>query len=78
MRIVALEEHFSLPMIHGQTGGAGPKLTVANDENMPAVVRNVAAKIVDLGESRIADDWRPPRKRPTRPANWLWPKHQRT
>jgi predicted TIM-barrel fold metal-dependent hydrolase len=55
MRIVALEEHFSLPMIHGQTGGAGPKLTVANDQNMPAVVRNVAAKIVDVGESRIAD-----------------------
>ena len=55
MRIVALEEHFSLPMIHGQTGGAGPKLTVADDENMPAVVRNVAAKIVDVGESRIAD-----------------------
>ena len=41
MRIVALEEHFSLPMIHGQTGGAGPKLTVANDENMPAVVQSV-------------------------------------
>lgn len=55
MRIVALEEHFSLPMIHGQSGGAGPKLTVADDENMPAVVRNVAAKIVDVGDSRIAD-----------------------
>ena len=37
MRIVALEEHFSLPMIHGQTDGAGPRVTVANDENMPAV-----------------------------------------
>ena len=31
-----------------------------------------------VGESRITDDWRPSRKRPTRPANWLWPKYQRT
>src|SRR3954452_18866298 len=55
MRIVALEEHFSLPTIHGGVGGAGPGPTVANDANMPAVVRKVAAKIVDVGENRIAD-----------------------
>lgn len=55
MRIVALEEHFSLPMLHGPTGAGAPNLGVANDDNMPAVVRHVAAKIVDLGDGRIAD-----------------------
>jgi uncharacterized protein len=56
MRIVTLEEHFSLPMVSGQTGATvQPKPAVASDENMPAVVRNVAEKIVDLGAGRIAD-----------------------
>jgi predicted TIM-barrel fold metal-dependent hydrolase len=55
MRIVTLEEHFSLPM-GGQAGAtAHQKLAVADDENMPAVVRNGAEKIVDLGAGRIAD-----------------------
>ena len=55
MRIVTIEEHFSLPVIPGLTGVAPSTSSVANDENMPAVVRNVAPKIVDLGEKRIAD-----------------------
>jgi predicted TIM-barrel fold metal-dependent hydrolase len=54
MRIVTLEEHFSLPMVHA--GAATQQtLAVADDDNLPAVVRNVAAKIVDLGAGRIAD-----------------------
>jgi predicted TIM-barrel fold metal-dependent hydrolase len=52
MRIVALEEHFSLPAMPGR---AVPQRPVASDETMPAVVRNVAEKIVDLGAGRIAD-----------------------
>ncbi len=55
MRIVALEEHVSLPMIHRRAGAAEPKPSVANDDNMPVVVRHVADKIVDIGEGRIAD-----------------------
>jgi len=54
MRIVTLEEHFSFPMAHGQAGAAR-QLATANDETMPAVVRGVAEKIVDLGDDRIAD-----------------------
>lgn len=56
MRIVALEEHFSLPMIRGDAPAAGPaKPSVADDDNMPAVVRHVAGKMVDIGDGRIAD-----------------------
>jgi len=55
MRIVALEEHFSLPTMPGRAAKAPPQRSVATDESMPAVVRNVAEKIVDLGAGRIAD-----------------------
>jgi predicted TIM-barrel fold metal-dependent hydrolase len=56
MRIVTLEEHFSLPMVNDQFGETTKqKLAVTSDDNMPAVVRNVAEKIVDLGDGRIAD-----------------------
>jgi predicted TIM-barrel fold metal-dependent hydrolase len=52
MRIVALEEHFSLPMIRGP---AVRKSSAPADDDMPAVVRHVADKIGDLGDNRIAD-----------------------
>jgi len=55
MRIVAIEEHFSLPVIPGHTATTPPTASVADNENMPAVVRNVAPKIVDLGENRLQD-----------------------
>jgi predicted TIM-barrel fold metal-dependent hydrolase len=56
MRIVALEEHFSLPMIRGHAPAAGlSKPSVADDDNMPAVVRHVAGKMIDIGDGRIAD-----------------------
>ena len=47
MRIVTLEEHFSLP--------TQAKTDVAADADMPSVVRNAAGKMTDLGEGRIAD-----------------------
>jgi uncharacterized protein len=53
MRIVAIEEHFSLPFVPGHAASSAP--SVADNENMPIVVRNVAPKIVDLGDRRIAD-----------------------
>jgi uncharacterized protein len=56
MRVVALEEHFSLPTAHDPASAtAPPRLAVADDDNMPAVVRNVAEKMIDLGAGRIAD-----------------------
>jgi hypothetical protein len=56
MRIVTLEEHFSLPMVADRSQATTQSRRVgANDETMPAVVRNVAEKIVDLGNGRIAD-----------------------
>jgi uncharacterized protein len=56
MRVVALEEHFSLPSLRGRSRPANPRQTsVADDENMPTVVRNVAEKMTDLGEGRLAD-----------------------
>jgi predicted TIM-barrel fold metal-dependent hydrolase len=51
MRVVALEEHLSFPMLAG--GSTRPPPT--SEDSMPVVVRNVAAKIVDAGEGRIAD-----------------------
>ena len=54
MRIVALEEHFSLPSVSGRVDAAA-KPAVAQDENMPTVIRRIADKIVDLGDRRIAD-----------------------
>jgi predicted TIM-barrel fold metal-dependent hydrolase len=53
MRIVALEEHFSFPLIHGDVDARLPARPAAAD--MPAVVRNVADKMIDLGAGRIAD-----------------------
>ena len=56
MRIVTLEDHFDLPNVSAPAGApAQPRRSVAEDDNMPAVVRHVAGKIVDLGEGRIAD-----------------------
>jgi uncharacterized protein len=56
MRVVALEEHFSIPIGFGDASSpSAPRRGVADDDNMPAVVRNVAEKIVDVGQSRIAD-----------------------
>lgn len=51
MRIVALEEHLSFPVLAGRSSRP-PSIA---DDSMPVVVRNVAAKIVDAGEGRIAD-----------------------
>jgi predicted TIM-barrel fold metal-dependent hydrolase len=54
MRVVALEEHFSLPSLRGRSRPA--RLTsIADDESMPTAVRNVAEKMTDLGERRLAD-----------------------
>ncbi len=53
MRIVTLEEHFSLLDVDGTA--APPPPAVANAANMPAVIRNVGDKITDLGAGRIAD-----------------------
>ncbi len=56
MRIVALEEHFSLPAMRGPAGCEAPAgIPIADNEDMPAVVRNVAERMIDLGSSRIAD-----------------------
>ncbi|MBO0756323.1 MAG: amidohydrolase [Bradyrhizobiaceae bacterium] len=56
MRIVALEEHFSLPTIAADTGSNAPRKPAAvDDSTMPVVVRNVAEKMIDLGTGRIAD-----------------------
>ena len=56
MRIVALEEHFSLPTIAAHAGAnAAPKPAAADGNTMPAVVRNVAEKITDLGTGRVED-----------------------
>ncbi len=53
MRIVTLEEHFSLLDVGGRS--APPPPAVADAENMPAIIRGVGDKITDLGEGRIAE-----------------------
>lgn len=53
MRIVTLEEHFSLLEVGGRA--APPPPAVADAANMPAVIRGVGDKITDLGEGRIAE-----------------------
>ena len=53
MRIVTLEEHFSLLEVGGR--GAPPPPAVADAANMPAVIRGVGGKITDMGEGRIAE-----------------------
>lgn len=52
MRIVALEEHFSLLDVGGM---AAPVAPAADAESMPAIIRNAGDKITDLGAGRIAD-----------------------
>jgi uncharacterized protein len=53
MRIVTLEEHFSLLNVGGRS--ATPPPAVADAANMPSVIRNVGDRITDLGDGRIAD-----------------------
>jgi len=53
MRIVTLEEHFSLLEVGGRS--APPPPAVADAANMPAVIRGVGDKITDIGEGRIAE-----------------------
>ena len=56
MRIVTLEEHFSFPTVDGFVPAKmPPKPAVADPDNMPAVIKNVVEKVVDLGEGRIAE-----------------------
>jgi uncharacterized protein len=55
MRIVALEEHFSLPAAAAHRSLRAVPKPAAADDAMPAVVRNVAEKITDLGTGRAAD-----------------------
>jgi uncharacterized protein len=51
MRVVALEEHFSLLDVGGMTPSARPPVAI---ENMPSIVRNAGDKINDL-DQRLAD-----------------------
>jgi uncharacterized protein len=56
MRIVALEEHFSLPSFAARVpSAASPQRNVADNEDLPLVVRRIADKITDLGAGRLAD-----------------------
>jgi uncharacterized protein len=56
MRVVALEEHFSLPSFSDRFCAIERRNTaVADDANMPTVVRNIAEKMTDLGTARLAD-----------------------
>lgn len=52
MRIVTLEEHFSLLTVQARPA---PPPAVADAANMPAVIRDVGDKITDLGADRIAE-----------------------
>jgi predicted TIM-barrel fold metal-dependent hydrolase len=52
MRVVTLEEHFSLPSFSHRVPGASQP-GVGSD--LPAAVRRTAEKIVDLGAGRLAD-----------------------
>ena len=55
MRIVALEEHLSFPTVPGHApSSALPARPIAGNDDMPAVVRNVAGRIVEVGKDRIA------------------------
>jgi predicted TIM-barrel fold metal-dependent hydrolase len=56
MRIVVLEEHFSLPAVRPRSAAADLKApNVADNEKLPLVVRRIAEKIKDLGAGRLAD-----------------------
>jgi uncharacterized protein len=54
MRIVALEEHFSLPAFRDRVP-ASAQVRGADDSNMPDAVRNLSDKMTDLGAGRLAD-----------------------
>ena len=54
MRIVTLEEHFSLPAFSERVAGS-KQTSVGSDPTLPAAVRATAEKIVDLGAGRLAD-----------------------
>src|SRR5215471_13336030 len=54
MRIVTLEEHFSLPSFSHRVPGARQP-GAGSDSTLPAAVRSTAEKIVDLGAGRLAD-----------------------
>src|SRR5262245_6648014 len=54
MRIVALEEHFALAGFGGRVA-APPRPELSADESLPAVVRAIEDKIMDLGAGRLAD-----------------------
>jgi uncharacterized protein len=51
MRIVALEEHFTLPSLRARRTGEADALR----QSLPAVVRNVGEKMTDIGAARLAD-----------------------
>jgi predicted TIM-barrel fold metal-dependent hydrolase len=54
MRVVALEEHFTLPSFLHRVAGSR-QTSVRDDETMPAVVRKITEKMIDLGAGRLAD-----------------------
>jgi predicted TIM-barrel fold metal-dependent hydrolase len=49
-----LEEHFSLPSLRAAPSPSGQK-SVADNHDLPLVVRRIAEKIKDLGAGRLAD-----------------------
>ena len=51
MRIVTLEEHFSLLLPGVQSSAAGPSVLAT----MPGVVSNAADKMTDIADGRLAD-----------------------
>jgi uncharacterized protein len=56
MRIVTLEEHFSLPLTPGLAPASAPaRPAAANGGGMPGVVTGAAAKMTDLDGGRLAD-----------------------
>src|ERR1700730_10538988 len=54
MRIVTLEEHFALPSFRHRVAGSR-QTSVRDDENMPAVIRKITEKMIELGAGRLAD-----------------------
>jgi len=54
MRIVALEEHFSLPSFSHRVAGQR-QTSVREDADMPSVIRKTGERMVDLGAGRLAD-----------------------
>ena len=52
MRIVALEEHFTLASFRNRLL---PEQPGGSRQSMPTVIRNVADRMTDLGAGRLAD-----------------------